>query len=201
MPEPVQLGAISQSQGSRQVAHLAGTQWLNYCLHPHQGWQYARGQYVVHLGLGAWSVQRYAPKLCRLCMPVPNASGRSLVCKTRQKQNERQARILGQRGQEHLLQSVHCTERALHIPKLPRTAAPYAVQRTNNQANFGHHDQQNSHADFDHCRFVQKPLASGVIVQMDQTALAQHEISRQHRERSRDANLVRRDHLRTHRHC
>ena len=201
--EPVRLGAVSQSQGSRQVAHLAGPQRLDSCLHPHQRWQDARGQCAGYLGSGTWRVLRHGPRLRRLCTPVPNASGRRLLCDPRQKQHERQARLLGQGGQEQrsCLRSIHRTERALHFSRLPLTPAPYPVQGPNNQTNFGLPDQQHDLATLDHCRFVQKPLAGGIVLQMDQAAPAHQEVSGQQRERSQDANLVRRVHLRAHRHC
>ena len=40
-----------------------------------------------------------------------------------------------------------------------------------------------------------------LVVQMNQTAPSYQEVSGQQRERSQDANLVRRVHLRAHRHC
>ena len=84
---------------------------------------------------------------------------------------------------------------------LPHELMNSGVQGPNNQANFGLPDQQHGLAALDHRCVVQKPLASRVVLQMDQTAPAHQEVSGQQRERGQDANLVRRVHLRAHRHC
>jgi hypothetical protein len=125
--ELVRLGAVSQSQGSRQVAHLAGPQRLDSCLHPLQRWQDARGECIGYLGLGARRVLRHGQRLRRFCTPVPNASGRRLLCDPRQKQHERLVRVLGQGGQDQrsCLRSIHRTERSLHFSRLTRTLASY----------------------------------------------------------------------------
>lgn len=203
VPEPVRVGAVSQSQGSRQVAHTAGPQGLDSRLHSHQRRQDARGQCAGHLGLGARGVLRYGPRLLGLCSPVSNAQGGRLLCNPRQKQYERQARVLGQSGQgkRHHLRSIHCTERALYLPRLPRTPAAYPLQRSRNPTDVGLLDQQHKLAALDHRCVVQKPLAGGIVFQMDQAAPAHQEVSGQQRERSQDANLVRRVHLRAHSHC
>ena len=52
-------------------------------------------------------------------------------------------------------------------------------------------DQQHDIAGVDHRRALQKPLAVGVALQMDQTAFAHQEISWYKRERGEDANLLR----------
>jgi hypothetical protein len=150
--EPVRVGAISQSQGSREVAYLAGSQRLDSCLHPHQQRQDARGQCAGHLGLRAGCVLRDGPRLRRLCPPVSDASGRRLLCNPRQKQHERQARVLGQSGHDkrHHLRSIHCTERALYLPRLPRTPAAYPLQRSRNPIDFGLLDQKHKLLALDH---------------------------------------------------
>ena len=51
------------------------------------------------------------------------------------------------------------------------------------------------------CRTVQKPLANRIVLQVDQAASAYQTFHRQQRERSENANLVRRRHLRADRHC
>ncbi len=55
-------------------------------------------------------------------------------------------------------------------------------------------------ASADHRRLVQEPLAGGVVLQMDQAAFADQKIPGHQRERREDPNLVRRLHLRAHRH-
>ena len=49
--------------------------------------------------------------------------------------------------------------------------------------------------------FVQEPLAGRVVLQMDQAASAHQKVFGHQRERSQDANLVRRGHLRADCHC
>ena len=62
-------------------------------------------------------------------------------------------------------------------------------------------DQQHQLACRGHYAALQKPLAGGVVLQVDQAASAHQEISGYQRERCEDANLVRYRHLRAHRHC
>ena len=57
-------------------------------------------------------------------------------------------------------------------------------------------NQQYRFACVDHCGLVQEPLASRVILQVDQAASAYQAVYRQQRECGEDANLVRHRHLR-----
>jgi hypothetical protein len=91
----VRLDAVSQSQGSREVAHLVGPQWLDSRLHPHQRWQDARGQCSGYLVSGTWRVLGNGQRLRRLCSPVSNASGRRFLCDPHQKQYERHSHKVG----------------------------------------------------------------------------------------------------------
>ena len=190
--EPVRLGAVSQSQGRSQAPYAAGPARLYPSLHPHQRWQDARGQCAGHLGPGARRVLRHRPGLFGLCSPVPNASSRRLLCDPCQKQYERQARVLGQGGQNqrHHLRSGHCVERTLCSPRLPRALEAHSLQRPPNPKDLDLLDQQHGLAALDHSCVVQKPLAGGIVLQMDQTAPSHKEVSGQQRERSKDANLV-----------
>jgi hypothetical protein len=61
-------------------------------------------------------------------------------------------------------------------------------------------DQQHNIAGTDHCRLVQEPMASVVVLQVDQAALAHKAFSGQQGECSQDANLVRRVDLSAHCH-
>jgi len=161
------VGAVSQSQGSRQVTHLdlAEPQGLDSRLHSHQRRQDARGQCAGHLGLGARGVLFDGPRLRLLCSPFPNASGRRFLCNPRQKQHEQQARVLGQSGQDerHHQRSIHCTERARYLPRLPRTPAAYPLQRSRNPTDFSLLDLQHKIAALDHRCVVQKPLAGEIV--------------------------------------
>jgi hypothetical protein len=82
---------------------------------------------------------------------------------------------------------------------LSRIFATDSFQRSRVGQGAGFLDQQHRLAAVDYRRAVQKSLASGTFLQMDQAASAHQEISRYQRERGEDANLVRRLHLRAHR--
>jgi hypothetical protein len=59
---------------------------------------------------------------------------------------------------------------------------------------------EESSAAIDHCHSLQEPLAGGNLFQVDQATPSNQEIPRNQRERSQDANLVRRVDLRADRH-
>ena len=64
-----------------------------------------------------------------------------------------------------------------------------STQRPTVRQDAGVFDQQHAVASVDHRRFVQKSLASPVVLQVDQTAPADQAISGHQRERGEDANL------------
>ena len=63
------------------------------------------------------------------------------------------------------------------------------TQRPTVRQDAGDFDQQHDVASVDHRRFVQKSLASRVVLQVDQAAPANQAISGHQRERGEDANL------------
>ena len=98
------------------------------------------------------------------------------------------------------LRLVDRVERLLCRQGLSRAFAAYPFQRPRVGQDAGVADQQHNLAAVDHRRALQKPLAGGVVLQMDQAASAHQALSGHERERGEDANLVRRIHLCAHRH-
>ncbi len=82
----------------------------------------------------------------------------------------------------------------------PGASAAHPLQGPRVGQDAGLPDQQHDLAAVDHRRAVQEPLAGRIVLQMDQAASAHQAISGHQRERGEDANLVRRVHLRAHRH-
>ena len=125
---PVHLGAVSQSQGSSQIPHLAESQGLYCCLHSHQRCEDAGAQLTGFLGLIARGVISRPSQFFAL---VSNVSSERLLCDPRQKQHVHQARLLGKSGHEkhHDLRSIHCPERTVHCPLLPCAPEANPVER------------------------------------------------------------------------
>ena len=84
--------------------------------------------------------------------------------------------------------------------ELPGASAAHPLQGPRVGQDAGVHDQQHDVAGVDDCRPVQKPLAGGAVLQVDQAAPAYQAIPGHQRERGEDAGLVRHRHIRTDRH-
>ena len=91
-------------------------------------------------------------------------------------------------------------ERFLRCARLSRAHAAHPLQGSRIRQEPDLPDQQHDAAALDHSRAVQEPLAGRAVLQVDQAAPAHQAISRHKRERGEDANLVRRLHIRAHRH-
>ena len=77
-------------------------------------------------------------------------------------------------------------------------ARPIQRRRVGQDADLS--DQQHGIAGFADRRSLQEPLAGGAVLQMDQAASANQTLPGHQRERREDAGVVRRGHLRAHRH-
>ena len=108
------------------------------------------------------------------------------------------ARLLGSRRSNHWLdlRPTRDAQWLLLGQKIPRASAPRSIQGPRVGQDAGLLDQQHDAAGVDDCRSVQEPLASGVVFQMDQAALAHQAFLGHRRERGEDADLVRRVHVR-----
>ena len=99
---------------------------------------------------------------------------------------------------------VICDQRVMlngfYSAKLPGPSAAYSLQGSRVGQDAGVPDQQHDAASADDRRALQEPLAGRAVLQMDQAAPAHQAIPGHQRERSEDADLVRRVHLRAHRH-
>jgi len=76
-----------------------------------------------------------------------------------------------------------------------RTPAAHPFQRSRVGQDPGVSDQQYELACVGNLRVVQEPMASRIVLQVDQATPAHQTFSGNQRERSQDANLVRRSHL------
>ena len=134
---------------------------------------------------------------------VQDASGGCFLCDSSETRYERPSRVLDQDRQDHRgdLRSNDCAGRILRVEGLPRAFAAHSIQRPRDRQDAGLSDQQHDLVTLDYRRAVQEPLASGAVLQMDQTASAHQALSAHQafsgheRECGEDANLVRRVHL------
>ena len=84
--------------------------------------------------------------------------------------------------------------------EVSRASAAHSIQGPRVGQDAGLPDQQHGAAGVDHLRAVQEPLAGRAVLQVDQAAPAHQAFPGHQRERGEDADLVRRGHLRAHRH-
>jgi len=181
---------------------LSTFQGLDSCLHPHQRWQDARGQCAELLGLGPrtfYVMDRGYVDFATL-FQLYQASAFFV---NRAKSNMNAMRVFSAKVDR--TSGIICDQsnalNGRYIAKDYRTPAPYPVQRSRNPTDFGIPDKQHKLPALDHRRFVQKPLEGGIVLKMGQTAPEHQKGSGQQRGRGQDANLMRRVHLHSHRHC
>ena len=198
----VRLGTLSLDQSGGEDAHPAGLARCHSGFHPHQRWQDARRQCARYSAHGAGCLLRDGSGLRGFLQTLQDASGRCLLCHSGQEQYERSAGLFHQDRPQHGrgLRSTDRHEWLLRCQGLSRAFAARAFQGSRDRQKLDIPDQQHDLASVDHRCTVQEPLAGGVVLQVDQAALANQEISGHQSERGEGANLVRRVHLRADRH-
>ncbi len=128
--------------------------------------------------------------------PVHAASIGCVLRNSRQTRNERTQGVLdeGRAQYRHHLRSAHRAQWFLHLAGLSRATETHPLQRPGNRQNVGVPDQQHGTACTNDCHTVQKPLASRVVLQVDQATSAYQTLHRQQRERGQNVNLAYRRH-------
>ncbi len=186
-----------------QTAYPAGFARQYSGFHPHHGWQDPRSQRAGYLVLRGRGFLRDGSGLSGFQSPVHAASVGCVLRNSRQTRNERAQGVLdeGRSKYRHHLRSAHRARRFLHLAGLSRPIEAHPLQRTGNRQDVGVPDQQHGLACTHDRRAVQKPLASRVVLQVDQATSAYQTFHRQQRERGENANLVRHRNLRADRHC
>ena len=91
----------------------------------------------------------------------------------------------------HHLRSAHRTGRLLHAAGLPCPVAPGSLQRSRDRQDTPLPHQPDDLAGRHHLRALQKPLAGGIVPQVDQAASADQKVLRYTRECGQNANLDR----------
>ena len=196
--EPVRLGSLSQGQGRGQAAHLAGPAGRNPSVYPHQRRQDARSQRSgLHADRG-WCVLCHGSRLSGFHTSLCLASSGRILRDARQSQYECSETLFGTRRpiDRSYLRSNDIAQRVLRHATLPRELEAHSIQRCRERQDAHLPDQQLCLAAADFPSTLQEPLASRIVLQMDQAAPENQEVPGQQRERRQDANLVRRVDLR-----
>ena len=112
------------------------------------------------------------------------------------------SRLFGADGSldRHHLRPDHLPGRLLHPSGLPRTSAAHPLQGPRVRQDAGLHHQQLLASGRHHLRALQKPLAGGTLLQVDQAASSDQAVLRHVGERGEDADLDCRLGLRPRRH-
>jgi putative DNA methylase len=175
--------AVLEADGSHmtvrhQAAHAAGPAWSDPGLHPHQRRQAARRERARHADIRGRRLLRDGPWLRGLRTFVHAASGRGILRHPGQVAYGRATRVLGPYRAGHWsdLRSTRDAQRLLLGKEVPRASAAHSFQGSGVGQDAGLSDQQHDAAGADDCRAVQKSMAGGVVLQVDQAAPAHQEI-------------------------
>ncbi len=192
--EPVRLGAVSQSQGCGQVAHAFGPAGRNPNIYPYQRRQDARSQRVRLHADRSWCVLCHRSRLSGFHTSLCLASSGRILRHARQSKYECSQNLFGTRrsiDRGHL-RSNDIAQRVLYHATLPRELETHSIQGCRERQDAHISDQQLCLAPAGDRSTLQEPLASRIVLQMDQAAPENQEVPGQQRERRQDANLVRR---------
>ena len=129
--------------------------------------------------------------LRRLCPPLCVAPSRGLLRHACQVEHRCSSRLFGADGSldRHHLRPDHLPGRLLHPSGLPRTSAAHPLQGPRVRQDAGLHHQQLLASGRHHLRALQKPLAGGTLLQVDQAASSDQAVLRHVGERGEDADL------------
>src|SRR5829696_1605553 len=179
------LGAVSQAQRSGEIAHAARSarQHPNCC--DHYTWQGSRSQHSGPAQLRGGRVLCHGSRLPRFRALIQVAPGLRLLCYSRQKALRFSAPLFTTSGPHYWsdLRSDRDARQSCPSPRLSREAPSHSLPRCANESTTRLSHQQLHLATTDDRRTVSQPLASRVVLQMDQTTLAHQELLRHVRER------------------
>src|ERR1700719_595139 len=174
VPVGLSVGSFPHHQGGGEDAHPARFARQHPELHSRVGRQTGRracarsaaSRSRCHLCYGSW--------LCRFRPPSCVASGGGLLRDAHQIEHECPSGLLRADGSHdrHHLRPVHCPGWPLHQQELPRAVAARPLQGCRIWQDTGVSEQSFRSSSPDHCRPLQKPMASGVVLQVDQAAPA-----------------------------
>lgn len=167
-------------------------------LRSHQRWQDGRCQSTRYPAHRSRRLLRYGSRLSGFQSAFLHASNRSVFCNPCQTETERPAGLLDGKRSQHwdYLRPGDFPQRLLRCQGLSGTFAAHPLQRPRFWQNPGPPDQQYGAAAIDYCRDVQKPLAGGAFLQIDQATPSHQAFSGYQRKCGQNVNLVRRGHLR-----
>ena len=160
-------GGDMHQQGCGQIACPAGFARQYSGFHLHHRWQVPRSQ-------------RAGSGLSGFRSPVHAASVGSVHRNSRQTRNERTQSVLdeGRAQYRHHLRSAHRAQWFLHLAGLSRATETRPLQRPGNRKSIGVPGQQHGTACTNDRHTVQKPLASRVVLQVDQATSAYQTLHR-----------------------
>jgi len=191
VPEPVQLGPVSQKQGCSQAAQAVGPERRNPSVYPHQRRQDARCQRAGLHADRSQGVLRHGSRLLGLHPTLRHAPSMRTLRHPSQSQHGHSAHLFQTNRQNSgcHLRPEGAAQRHLRFSELPGESAPHSIQRSRYWQDADLSDQQLCVATAD-CGAIQKPLAGRIVLQVDQTAPAYQEVPGQQRERRQGANMV-----------
>jgi len=186
--EPARLGSLSQSQGRGQVAHFVGPAWRNPSVYPYQRRQDARSQCAGLHAYRGWCVLCHGSRLPGFHTSLCFASSGRILRHARQRQYEcPQNLFCTSRSIERSYWRLNdLDQRVLRYATLPRELGAHSIQRCRERQDAHLPDQQLCLAAVDYRRTLQEPLASRIVLQMDQASPENQEIPWQQRERRQD---------------
>jgi len=198
VPVDVSVGTISSSQGCDQTPYAARPAGRNPKLYQHYGRQDPRGQRAGRSYYRARGVLFAGSRLPRLSTALCHSSIASILCHASQVQHKVSEAILPtNRSCEHSnrLRSDRRAHCLLHRQRLSASDSPSRCQRREWQT-LDLSDQQLCSQSRDDRSTLSATMAGRVVLQVDQAAPSDQDLSGHQRERSQDANLDRGLHVR-----
>ena len=178
---PVSMGPLSSAQSRDQAAHLDGPARQHPLLYPHYRGKNARCQSPRPPGVGTRRLLYHGPRIHRLCAAVYlHSAGRFS--------------LLFEPNAIWPIPGVRSDQRIVLCG--PQTSKEYPEALRRIEETIGLPEQPIPSSFFDHRPVVSMPLAGGVVLQVDQAAPAHQGLFRYLRERVKDPDLDRHQHVR-----
>src|SRR5271157_1502120 len=190
----VPVGTFPVHQVRRENAHAARPARQHSELHPYLERKAPRCPRARYADPGARRYLRHGSRIYRLRPPAYVAPIRGLLCYARQIQSQGSSGLFGadRSGSWRDRRSNRRSRRSARQPRLSRASPAHPLPGPQNRQDADLSNQPVGAACPDHLRSLQKPLAGGTILQMDQATSADQAVLRHFGERGEDANLDRR---------
>ena len=180
MPVSVSMGSASQTQKRRKATHTDGPERLYTYVYTHYKRCCARNHSLSNHASGAVGHIRHGQRLHRFCNIIQFFKEQLFLCYSSKKEYSLLSQVFSIDRQEHWLtkRPDNKTDRPKNFKTLSHTTEANHFSRRRTATQFRVSNQQFSAGRIDHLPALQTALADRIILQVDQTALANKVILR-----------------------